>query len=155
MQTGIDLCFPDVYKIHIDFENRRGKTECDIYLTNVNGSRIDPLFSNGGGLVDIISFALRVSCWAVSNTDNLIVLDEPGKFISKNLRPLFGELLKTLSEKLELQILMISHDDEFINCADKVFTVKKKNGISTIIEKDTRIHNPYFNEKGEESVSLF
>jgi DNA repair exonuclease SbcCD ATPase subunit len=134
VQTGIDTCFSGEYSVYIEFENKRNKTECDIYLKNNNGNRRDPIDDNGGGLVDIVSFALRMACWTISGTDNIMIIDEPAKFISENLKPLFSELLKSLSEKLELQILMVTHDPEFCTNADKIFYVEKKNNISNVSE---------------------
>jgi DNA repair exonuclease SbcCD ATPase subunit len=125
MQTGLELCFPDMYTACVRFENKRGKTECDIFLENNEGCRINPITDNGGGVVDILSFSLRMACWAISSTDNLIILDEPFKFLSIELRPLAGELLQTLSEKLKLQIIMITHDEDMKEIADKTFIVKK------------------------------
>jgi len=135
VNTGLETCFPETYDVHVDFIPKRGKSECDIYLTDIQGNRVNPIEDNGGGLVDIVSFSLRLACWTISSTDNLIVLDEPFKFLSANLRPLAGELLADLSKKLNLQILMVTHDNEMIDIADKIFVVKKnKNDISEVKE---------------------
>jgi DNA repair exonuclease SbcCD ATPase subunit len=67
----------------------------------------------------------------------LIILDEPFKFISRDLQERAGEILKTLSKKMNLQILMVTHIPEFIEVADKVFEVKKNDkGISRVIERN-------------------
>lgn len=126
VNTGLETCFPEEYSCYIDFIPSRGKTEADIYLKDYKGNRVNPLQDNGGGLADIVSFSLRLACWTLSKTDPLIVLDEPFKFLSRELRPLAGELLKTLSEKLKLQIIMVTHDEEMIEVADKVFKVIRK-----------------------------
>lgn len=135
VNTGLETCFPESYTAHIDFLNKRGKIECDIYLKDYSGNRVDPLEDNGGGLADIVSFSLRMACWAIGNTDNVIILDEPFKFLSKELRPLAGNLLKDLSSKLGIQIIMVTHDEEMIAASDKVFTVRKnKDGVSEVRE---------------------
>ena len=134
VDTGLDTCFPGQYVCKIDFISKRNKTECEIYLLDDDGNRVNPLDDNGGGLSDIVSFSLRMASWAISSTDNLIVLDEPFKFLSKELRPLAGNLLKELSNKLNLQILMVTHDEEMIDIADKIFVVKKVKGISEVKE---------------------
>lgn len=123
VNTGLDTCFPDQYSCVVDFISARGKTECDTYLKDFGNNRVDPLTDNGGGLADIVSFSLRLACWTLSNTDSLIILDEPFKFLSKNLRPLAGELLKELSQKLSLQIIMVTHDEEMIEIADKLYNL--------------------------------
>jgi DNA repair exonuclease SbcCD ATPase subunit len=80
---------------------------------------------------------LRISAFALeSGTDNLIILDEPFKFISRDLQERAGEILKKLSEKMKLQIIMVTHIPEFIEVADKVFEVRKnEKGVSRIIER--------------------
>lgn len=137
VNTGLDLLFPETYIFKMDFISARGKTECDIYLQNYDGCRVDPLQDNGGGLADIVSFSLRLACWTISSSDNLIVLDEPFKFLSMDLRPLAGELLQTLSHKLNLQIIMVTHDKEMIDIADNLFEVQKnfKTEKSIVINK--------------------
>ena len=68
-------------------------------------------------------------------TDNVIVLDEPFRFLSRDLQERAGEILKTLSERMQLQIIMVSHIGEIIDVADKVFEVKKnEEGISKVKE---------------------
>jgi len=123
VNTGLDTCFPETYNCHVDFISKRGKTECDIYLHDEKSNRVNPLNDNGGGLCDIVSFSLRLACWVLSNTDDVIILDEPFKFLSKNLRPLAGDLLKNLSQELNLQIIMVTHDEEMIEIADTIHQI--------------------------------
>jgi DNA repair exonuclease SbcCD ATPase subunit len=131
VQSAIDSCFPGKYDFFVKFEIKRGKTEARMYLEK-NGEEIDPQEATGGGLVDIVSFALRLVTWSLSNTAPILLLDEPFKWLSANLRPLAGEMLKSLSSKLKLQIIMITHDEEMINVSDKVFRVSQEKGISKI-----------------------
>ena len=134
VNTALETCFPGEYDFVVDFQIKRGKTEAELYLLK-GSEKIDPVESTGGGVVDIVSFALRISAWTLSKTDNLIILDEPGKFISDNLQPLFADILSTLSKKLNLQIIMVSHEDAYIDCSDRVFNVSIKNGRSTVNDK--------------------
>ncbi len=102
------------YEFKIIFEKKRGKTEARLVFLR-EGIEIDPLTSSGGGIVDLASFALRVACLVLSTPEKrrLLALDEPMKYLSKEFRPAFARLLETLSEELELQILLITHDLEF------------------------------------------
>ena len=89
----------------------------------------------GGGVVDLTAFALRIASYALEQgIDNVIILDEPFRFISRDLQERASEVLKTLSTKLGLQVIMVTHISEFIDCADKVIKIKKNElGISKII----------------------
>lgn len=133
VQTALDACFPGQYDFIMEFELKRGRTECRFSLEGDYNIKYNPMDSNGGGVIDIISFALRLSCWSISRTDNLIVLDEPFKFLSSNLRPLASEILKILSVKLGLQIILISHDTIMIENSDKIFEVKQNKGVSEVV----------------------
>ena len=134
VNTALDTCFPGEYDFIVDFQLKRGRTEAELYLLK-EGERIDPMDASGGGVVDIIAFALRLAAWSLSRTDNVIILDEPFKFLSVNLRPLAGEILKKLSEKLKIQMIMVTHDEEMVSIADKVFRVVQKKGRSIVTEQ--------------------
>lgn len=133
VNSAIDFIFPNEYEFKMDFVDKRNKTECEIYLLQKD-NKLNPITDNGGGVVDIVSFALRVSLWNLKKDKklNTMILDEPFRFLSKGLKPQAGLLLKELSRKLKLQFIIITHDEEFINMADKIFKVKKAKGNSYI-----------------------
>ena len=132
---AMSLVFEDPYKLVLEFTERRGSTEADIYFER-DGSKVDPVSSSGGGAVDIASFALRLSFWAlqVPRSRNTMILDEPLKWLKGGELPHKGsEMIKSISEKLDLQIIMVSHQPELIDSADNFIEVKKKKGVSIII----------------------
>lgn len=108
---AIDTIFPNKYNFVMDFVLRRGKTECDLFIEDYQNNRYSILDTNGGGLADIISFGLRIALWSLKfgKKSNTIILDEPFKFLSRDLQEQAGELIKKLSEKLKLQIIMVTH----------------------------------------------
>ena len=135
VNLALETCFPGEYIFQIKFEISRGKTEAElVFLDQKTKRQIDPMNASGGGVVDLTTFALRIACYALERgTDNVIVLDEPFRFLSRDLQQRAGEFLKTLSERMNLQIIMVSHICEIIDVADKVFEVKKnENGISRV-----------------------
>lgn len=135
VNLALETCFPGEYTFQIDFNISRGKTDAElVFLDQKTGRQVDPMNASGGGVVDLTTFALRIACYALEQgTDNVIVLDEPFRFLSRDLQQRAGEILKTLSERMQLQIIMVSHIGEIIDVADKVFEVKKdEDGISKI-----------------------
>ncbi len=130
---ALEAVFDDPYQLIVEFIQRRNKTECDLYFSR-DGEKIDPLSATGGGAVDVASFALRVASWSMSipRTRNTLILDEPFRYLSSNLLPKASEMLKEVSDKLGLQIIMVTHADELIESADRVFSVSKKKGISKV-----------------------
>lgn len=127
VNLALETCFPHEYSFRLNFNISRGKTEAElVFLSQSSDRLIDPMNASGGGVVDIACFALRIASYVLEQgIDNVIVLDEPMKFVSKDLLDSAGEILKVLSTKLGLQIIMVTHENKFIDIADKVFEVKK------------------------------
>ena len=115
---------------------RRNKTEVDLFLGGPEGeeSKDDPMDCSGGGALDIASFALRIAFWSLRKNRHTLILDEPFKYVSPDLQHKVSDMVRLLSEKLKLQIIMVSHADEINYSADKTFVVSKVNGISQVKE---------------------
>ena len=123
VQLCLDIVFPDKYKFNMIFEVKRGKTEAKLIFMD-DGEEVDPMDASGGGVVDIAALALRIAGWSLSKTDNVIVLDEPFRFISNDKQALAAEVLKELSKTLNLQFIIVTHRPEIVDIADSVFNVK-------------------------------
>ena len=123
--------FPDPYEFALRFVPRRNKTEADLlFLKNKNEG--DPIDISGGGALDVASFALRVAIWSIKPTRNTLILDEPGKFISRDLQSKFSDMIKHLSNKLGIQFIIVSHVPEITESADMIFNVTNHAGESTV-----------------------
>lgn len=125
---ALEAVFPDnMYTFKVVFEEKRNKTEASIVLEQ-NGKDMKILESVGGGVVDIISFALRISVWSLQTKSSraTIILDETFKHLSSHYAEKAGEMLKMLSDKLNIQFIVVSHKEQLVNAADKVFTIEKK-----------------------------
>lgn len=134
----VSLClesvFQNPYKFVVNFETRRGKTECDL-LFERNGKQMKPIDASGVGVVDVAAFGLRIAAWSLSTpkTRNILILDEPFKHL-KGVEPnqKIIQVVKQLSEELGLQVIMVSDErvpiEEIEKGADKVFEVSIKNG---------------------------
>jgi DNA repair exonuclease SbcCD ATPase subunit len=133
VSLALDSVFDDPYLFKVDFCQRRNKTECDLYFER-DGNRVDPLTASGVGAVDIASFALRIASWSMASprTRNVIILDEPFRFLSENYQEQASLMVKEISQKLGIQFLIVSHNETLASSADKTFTVSIKKGISQI-----------------------
>lgn len=101
----------DSYEFKMTFEKKRGKTEARLILIR-NEQEIDPT-SVGGGVLDVICFALRIAVLLLSSPPKrrLLVLDEPFRFLSRNYQPAIQSLLVELSNELGIQIIQVTHSD--------------------------------------------
>ena len=136
VQMAIDSVFGPGETFKILFTQKRGRTEAELLLIGPNGEEIPPSLSSGGGLLDIISFALRLACHAIKKpaTRRVLVLDEPFRFLDKARKERAAEMLEQLSHKTGMQIIMVTHDDAFIDGADRVWRVKKPKKVSKVKE---------------------
>jgi len=124
VQLCLDTIWPGEVQFDVLFEIKRGKTEAKLVFT-VDGEEVDPLDADGGGLVQIAAFALRIAVWTLGKTRNTIVLDEPMNCLSSDSQPLAAEIIKELSDKLGIQFIIITHQNELTGIADKIFKMKR------------------------------
>jgi DNA repair exonuclease SbcCD ATPase subunit len=114
----VSRCLQDIfgdgaYEFLVKFEKKRGKTEAKFVFSR-NGAELDPLAATGGGVVDVVAFALRLAALRLSRPSprSLLILDEPFKHLSESYRQSIGEMLRRLSEELEIQIVLVTHMPE-------------------------------------------
>lgn len=130
VQACLDAVFPGSYKFMMEFVSKRGQVEVDMWLDK-DGTRMDPLDSNGGGVVDVMSIALRLCCLTLSTKARTLLLDEPFGHLRGEARDKLGELLAIISERLNVQIIMVG-DVVGSVVPGKEFKVTKVNGISAL-----------------------
>lgn len=123
--------FDDPYEFKVQFETRRNQTEVDFFFLR-NGNEIEPIDNSGCGAIDVAALALRMAVWNISNSRALLILDEPMKFLSRDMQSRCSALLSDLSKQLDIQLLMVTHISELIEQADRIFQVKLVNGVSKI-----------------------
>ena len=115
----LEAVFEEPYDFRIYFEQKRGKTEARLVFHR-DGMEIDPLTASGGGVVDVASFALRLSCLMLSRPPvrKLIVMDEPFRFLSKDYRPRVRAMLESLAKDMGVQFIFVTHMPDL--CVGKV-----------------------------------
>lgn len=120
----------------------RAKASYEFYIkSTVNGVEClqKPEDANGGGFVDIISVAAKYAYLEIFSDPKImsgtLFFDEPGKMISEQMSIKFAEYIKFLGHHYGRQTIMITHNDNLANVADKTIMVSKNNnGISNCSE---------------------
>lgn len=100
---------------------------------SIDGVETDDWNSASGGVVDVLSFMLRVVLLSVSSNRKFLVLDEPFKGLSKGYRENLGDFLRLLSDQLGIQFLIVSHQAEIDSAADKLYEIRSIEGESKIL----------------------
>jgi len=125
--------YGDEYRFSLVFEIKRNKSECSPKIMK-GDIQVDLKDEVGVGVVDILSYAMRLAIWSLQKprTDPIFLLDEPFKYVSKDKMPLVGEALRELTENLGAQTIMISHDEELIDIGDSAYKVEINNNVSEV-----------------------
>lgn len=140
MTTALQHVFGSKYSAEIDMKPSGGKPSAEIFLVTDNGNgnvvKTKPEDSNGGGIVDIISIALRIAMIQLHNDPPIngpIILDEPGKHVSADFSTKLAEFLKFISKQFNKQIIFVTHNDDLKSIADKSYTVDvDSDGVSVV-----------------------
>jgi DNA repair exonuclease SbcCD ATPase subunit len=137
---ALQAVFGESYSFEIESKIVRNQPEIHMYV--VEGGERTPVRSaddnQSGGIIDLISFTLRVVFWAInsSRTRNCLVFDEPFKNLDSQRLALLGEIIKLLSKMLDVQFIIITRENQLsiIGISDASYSVTKKDGIS-LVEK--------------------
>jgi len=114
----------DPYECKIRFQIKRNLVEAELYFER-DGEEYDPVDDSGGGVIDVAAFAARVGFIFLSNGARILIADEPFKYVSAKYLPKIPEMLRMLSEKLDMQFIIVSHIEEIKENADNIIRIAK------------------------------
>jgi DNA repair exonuclease SbcCD ATPase subunit len=131
---ALEAVFPVPYTFVLKFVTRRNKSEADLLLQDANGNLLSPMDDVGGGVVDVAALALRIALWSLKRPRPRAVmfLDEPLRFLSADLQDRASAMIKELSDKLGIQFLIVTHEENLLAAADRVFEVIQNSGVSSV-----------------------
>lgn len=129
VQLCLDTVWPGEVEFDIKFEIKNGRTGAELVFL-IDGEEVDPMEADGGGLVHMAAFALRIAVWTLGSTRNTIVLDEPLAALQPLELQLLGfKIIKELSDKLGIQFIIVKNSvnsNNLEDIADRVFEVSRK-----------------------------
>lgn len=131
---ALKTVFPDPYALTVSFEEKRGRTECEILLKRDGEEGVRPMEACGHGVLDVAGLALRLSLWSLKRPRSapVFILDEPFKNVSRDYQPQVAALLKELSSRMGIQFIIVTHEEEIADNADKIFRVTFSKSGSTV-----------------------
>jgi len=129
---------PDI-SFEVILEEKRDRPEAEFLVASTYGgtARIAnrPEDSRGGGVVDIVSLALRVALLAGTRSEGFIVFDEPAKHVSEQYSQAVAELLKSIAEDMERQVIMVTHNSQLAEAGEVSCRIELVNGESKAIRE--------------------
>lgn len=107
----------------IEFVERRGVSEADLYIKDSEGHEYDILDARGGGLADVCSLSLQLAFILMSDVDRYLIVDELARHLSVDKQERFAEILKHLCQEFDFTVIAVTHANAFKDVADRVFKV--------------------------------
>lgn len=124
--------FDEEVEFVAEFVERRGVSECDLYLKDKEGNSYSILDSRGGGLADVCSVCLQMAFILLSDVDRVLIVDEIARHVDGDAQEKFASVLKQLSQELGFTIITVTHSPAFVEVADRVFKVKMSRRVSYV-----------------------
>jgi len=119
--TGLNYIIHDQpLKFLIKQEQKNNRISMKFALEQ-DGFEGDPLCSYGGGAAVVISLILRLSIMQRLGLGNLLILDESMVALANTYVPNAASFIRQLSEKTGVNILMVTHNPEFLNGAHTAY----------------------------------
>jgi DNA repair ATPase RecN len=135
--NALQYVFGSSFRFEIDLSPADKNPTAEFYVvTEWNGEtiRTKPQDARGGGVVDIISLALRIAFLETvrPRINGPILLDEPGKHVSEDYILPMTQFLQSVYETFDRQILFVTHNTHLTESADQAFFVRLKDGKSEV-----------------------
>jgi DNA repair exonuclease SbcCD ATPase subunit len=99
------------------------------FVLEQDGVEGDPLASYGGGAAVVVSLILRLSIMQRLGLGNLLILDESMVALANAYVPSAANFMKQLSEKTGVNILMVTHNPEFLSISHTAYEGMKTDSL--------------------------
>lgn len=144
IESLVTNCLQFIFDTNLEFgieiNEVRGRAEAEFFvISNYIGQVIKtkPQDARGGGVIDIISLAIRIAMLECSDEEikGPVILDEPAKHVSDEYIVQVSEFLKQVALMFKRQVIMVTHNKHLREMADRWYKVEMIDGIS-IVETD-------------------
>jgi DNA repair ATPase RecN len=138
VSSALKYVFGKDYEFVIDLTTSRGVASAEFYIKYTEGKseiKVKPQDSSGGGVIDVISTALRFAFLELLGDPNIqgtIVLDEPGKMVSEGAALKMASLIEELKRTFGRQVIMSTHNDVYGTSADREILVSQSGAYSYV-----------------------
>lgn len=118
-----------VFESDMQFKIQRsikGRNVTYDFMMETEGELTPLVDSRGGGVLAVVGVILRMVIVRLmkEKVAQILVLDEPFSHLSSAYVPAAAQLLKSLGTDLGIQVLLVTHQQEFAEFADEVVTIE-------------------------------
>ncbi len=139
LTEGLKAVFDDLdLSVRADVEMQRGKVSVDLITVQkdkiqgiTEGSSVE---AYGGSIATVQSVLLRIVVLHRRGLRPLLLLDESLAAVAEHYVPRVGRFLAVLAERLNIDILAVTHSSVLVEAADKAYRIQKKDGVATFKE---------------------
>lgn len=145
IESLVTKCLQFIFESNVEFlieiEELRDKANAEFYVVNESEDFIiktRPELSRGGGVVDIVSLALRIAFLQIHKpkVEGPLILDEPAKHVSEEYIFNVGNFLKQTSEIFNRQIIMVTHNQHLSAISNNCYRVEIDDSVSYVTKVD-------------------
>lgn len=125
--TGLQMIFSEQLSFHVvSGTSGKAPTVDFVVRSNLADGRIvetDVINARGGGLVSIVGFLLRLVVLLLSRPKHepVLFLDETFSMVSRDYISRVADFLRQLVDKAGVQIVLVTHEEQFLEVADKKY----------------------------------
>lgn len=138
VSQGLRAIFGDTITFHLVPGTERNTPVINFEVRSRIGEHIvatDVMDARGGGLAAIVGFLLRLVVQLLKRKPGETVImaqDEPFAYVSADYRPPLAAFLRELVDKTGVQIILVTHSDEFAALADVRYRFELADGATKV-----------------------
>lgn len=146
IESLVTNCLQYIFENNIEFkieiEELRNKPNAEFYVITKEDNSIiktKPELSRGGGVVDIISLALRIAFLQIHKPkiQGPLILDEPAKHVSEDYIFNVADFLKKTAEMFDRQIIIVTHNNHLAAIGTNAYRVTLNGTVSQVSKVTT------------------
>ena len=142
LTEGLRAVFDDLdLSVRSEVEVKRGRVSVDLLTvqkepdgTFTEGSSID---AYGGSVSTVESVLLRIVVLSRRGLRPLLLLDESLGAVAEHYVPRVGRFLSLLADRMDLDVLAVTHSPVLVEAANKAYRINKKEGAAVFGEVRT------------------
>lgn len=123
--------------VELDLYTAQGLPALDVYVRTAKGKRVSVLNHSAGSFINLVSLGLRATSTVRSGKRKFIALDEPDCWTRPSRVRAFYSVITQLAKELNIQFLVVSHNDPSLLPEDISITKLRLTAEGTIgVEND-------------------